>query len=244
VSRWSRRLAGRLASTLGVSRFAQEIVRAEVRAAVSRLRAVVDPRVRRRVAAVRQHRGLLANVGSGPAVLTGFVNLDVVGMHRDVLPWDSRRTLPFADASCRGVRLEHFLEHLDPRHELPALLAECRRVLEPGGVVRIIVPDAARFLAAYVAGGRAGFDALAVPDPWPNDLPTPMDVVNHTFHQWHEHRWAYDEQNLGWRLRAAGFVEVTREGYGTSRLPELAQDAPGHEPYSLYVDAVRPGGQT
>ena len=61
-----------------------------------------------------------------------------------------------------------------------------------------------------------GFKALAVPDPFPADLPTRMGVVKHVFHQSHEHRWAYRQ----------------------SLLPELASDREVHAPYSLYVEAV------
>jgi hypothetical protein len=66
-----------------------------------------------------------------------------------------------------------------------------------------------------------------------------MDVINHVFHSWHEHRWAYDFETLSHRLRAAGFTVVERAGFGQSRLPSLAQDRDQHKPYSLYVEAVK-----
>jgi hypothetical protein len=66
-----------------------------------------------------------------------------------------------------------------------------------------------------------------------------MDVVNHVFHQWHEHRWAYDFETLAHRLRAAGFLRVERMAYRRSIDPRLACDRTVHAPYSLYVDAVK-----
>jgi hypothetical protein len=66
-----------------------------------------------------------------------------------------------------------------------------------------------------------------------------MDVVNHIFHQWHEHRWAYDFETLTHRLNVAGFTRVKQMQYRTSLLPVLAQDRDVHAPYSLYVDAVK-----
>jgi predicted SAM-dependent methyltransferase len=119
------------------------------------------------------------------------------------------------------------------------LFRECRRALAPGGVLRIIVPDAGRLLLAYAQGGRAAFDALGVPNPFPDDLPSAMDVVNHTFHQWHEHRWAYDEENLTARLHDSGFATTRRARFGESQLPPLAQDRTEHAPYSLYVEAIK-----
>ena len=103
----------------------------------------------------------------------------------------------------------------------------------------MIVPDAERYLRAYCREDLGGFRDLAVPDPFPADLPTRMDVVNHVFHQWHEHRWGYDFETLAHRLRAAGFTRIERAEYKTSLDPELAQDRDEHAPYSLYVEAVR-----
>jgi predicted SAM-dependent methyltransferase len=46
-----------------------------------------------------------------------------------------------ADASCREVYASHVLEHLGYDGEVQRALQEIRRVLEPGGTVRISVPD-------------------------------------------------------------------------------------------------------
>ena len=81
-----------------------------------------------------------------------------------------------------------------------------------------------------------------MPDPLPSDLPTRLDVVNHVFHQWHEHRWAYDVENLSWRLREAGFANIERSRFQVSRLPSLAADRDEHAAYSLYVECVKPAG--
>ena len=127
------------------------------------------------------------------------------------------------------------------------LLAE---VYEAAGVIpHIDVPfyppdwnlhrDAERYLQAYCQPGLDGLRAMAVPIPFPEDLPTRLDVINHVFHSWHEHRWAYDFDTLSHRLRAAGFTIIERADFGRSRLPALAQDRDQHRPYSLYVEAVK-----
>jgi predicted SAM-dependent methyltransferase len=150
----------------------------------------------------------------------------------------SRRALPLGDGAARGIRVEHFVEHLEAREELPAFLRDCHRALAPGGVLRIIVPDAERYLQAYCRGDLSGFHELDVPTPFPSDLPTRMDVINHVFHQWHEHRWGYDFETMAHRLRDAGFATIERSAYLSSRNPRLAQDRSTHAPYSLYVEAV------
>jgi predicted SAM-dependent methyltransferase len=229
-----------ISRALGVSRATLWALRTELESTWVGVRRVLWPPALLEWRALRGQRDLLLNVASGPHVLDGFVNLELRAYHPDIFRWDCRRSVPAADGCCRGIRIEHFLEHLDPRDEAPDLLRDCHRALAPGHVLRIVVPDTARYLAAYVERSRAALDELAVDDPLPDDLPTPLDVINHVFHQWHEHRWAYDVENLTWRLREAGFVEITISAFGMSRLPELGRDRDEHAAYSLYVDCIKP----
>ena len=224
---------------LPITRFVFDILRDEVDAGIVRVQNVVLPGRRRRLRRIRAQRDARVNVACGPQVLPGFINLDLHAATREVMPWDSRRALPLADGSARGIRVEQFVEHLEPREETPVFLRDCYRVLRPGGVLRIIVPDAERYLQAYCRPDLSGFRELAVPDPFPDDLPTRMDFINHVFHQWHEHRWAYDFETLADRLRHAGFAEIERSAYRRSRDPELAADREVHAPYSLYVEALK-----
>jgi predicted SAM-dependent methyltransferase len=224
---------------LPVTRFLFNILRFEVAAGLVRLENRVMPSRRRRLRSVRAQRDVLVNVACGPQILPGFLNIDLYPAAPDVLVWDSRRRLPLGDAAAAGIRVEQFVEHLEPREELPSFLKDCHRTLRRGGVLRIIVPDAGRYLQAYCRPDRSGFDELAVPNPFPDDLPTRMDVINHVFHQWDEHRWAYDFETLAHRLRSAGFEAIEQAAYRRSRLGPLAEDREVHAPYSLYVEAIK-----
>ena len=51
--------------------------------------------------------------------------------------------IPCDDGSVAAVYSSHMIEHLD-RHEARAFLDEVKRVLQPGGVVRLAVPDLSR----------------------------------------------------------------------------------------------------
>lgn len=233
-----QRVGGLMFPRLPITRFLFDQLRFEANAWIVACENALSPSRRRVLRALRSQRHLLVNVACGPQVLDGFINLELLGPPPRVR-WDCRRGVPLADGSAAGIRVEHFLEHIEPREELPAFLRDCRRALEPGGVLRVIVPDAERYLHAYCRPGLDGFRELAVPEPFPQDLPTRMDVINHVFHSWHEHRWAYDFETLAHRLRTAGFATVERAGFSQSRLPALAQDREHHAPYSLYVEAVK-----
>ncbi len=224
---------------LPITQFLFNLLRDEVHSAIVRGGNAVLPWRRRRLSRLRAGRELLVNVACGPQRLEGFVNLDVHPVASDVVAWDSRRDLPLGDGAARGIRVEHFVEHLEAREELPAFLRDCHRALATGGVLRIIVPDAGRYLQAYCCGDLSGFRELEVPSPFPSDLPTRMDVINHVFHQWHEHRWAYDCEAMTHRLQEAGFTTIEQRTYQSSRDPRLAQDRSVHAPYSLYVEAVK-----
>src|SRR5262249_45249933 len=193
----------------------------------------------RRAARLRRLDDVLVNAACGPHRPQGFLNIDLLPCAPDVVAWDCRQSIPVGDGAAAGVRAEQFVEHLEPREELPAFLADVHRALRPRGVLRVIVPDAARYLEAYCRRDLSGFADLAVPMPFPHDLPTRMDVVNPVFHQWHEHRWAYDFETLSLRLRSAGFSTIERTAFRASLDERLACDLPVHAPYSLYVDAVK-----
>lgn len=102
---------------------------------------------RRGLARVRG-TGLLLNLGSGPLHNEGWLNVDDV-LYPGGYYHDCRNPLPLADGTVRHVHCEHFLEHLE-QPAAAALLRECWRVLEPGGSIRIIVPDGEKHRRAFL----------------------------------------------------------------------------------------------
>src|SRR4029077_17458324 len=104
-------------------------------------------RARKFIAPTRLH------LGCGARHVDGWVNIDFIGVSRVDLPWDLRNQLPFADGSAEAVFHEHLLEHL-PLNAVLTLLQECRRLLRPGGIIRVGVPDAGRYVQdlAHPAG--------------------------------------------------------------------------------------------
>jgi predicted SAM-dependent methyltransferase len=225
---------------LPVNRRTFDILRHEWRAFMTNSANRLNPLAIAKVAYLRRQRNLSINIASGGFGLPNWINVELRPARDTTICLDVRRQLPFADCSARRIFAEHVVEHLEFREEIPHLFAECHRILMPQGVMRIIVPDAERFLEAYVSRDRTlwcelGWDLNLLP----SDIYTPMHVINHIFHQGGEHLFAYDFETLKWALQKGGFQTVLKQKFGVSSDPELAIDRENHRPYSLYVDAVK-----
>ena len=122
------------------------------------------------------------NLGCGRNELPGYDN-------RDIKAGQPCYPLPFADGTVEEVRASHVLEHLTFR-EASEALRDWFRVLQPGGVIRVAVPDVRKCLAAddgkhlfYLMGGQAD----------EHDI----------------HRSAYDVERLEALLEHVGFEGIT-----------------------------------
>ena len=91
----------------------------------------------------------LLNVGCGLHFHPDWVNVDVVPASGAVIAADVRKGLPFADEIFDAVYCSHVLEHL-PRNEAAGLLRNMHRVLRPGGVIRVVVPDLQTLAREYL----------------------------------------------------------------------------------------------
>lgn len=159
-------------------------------------------------------------------------------------------SLPFGDDEVSHVYFALAIEHL-ARDHVPALLGEVRRVLRPGGVLRIVTMDMEAHARAYVERDQAFFDGQAEQWPWTRELRTPLENVlawagtgrapSHFF----DHKWGYDFETLAAVLREAGFARVERSAFMASEHPALRIDDTSRDAgfgaddgrYSLFVDA-------
>lgn len=191
-------------------------------------------------------KNAMVNLGAGGSGKDGWVNLDAFPAPGVTVTCDCRNALPLPDASVRGIFTEHFLEHINYDKDVPGLLRDCLRVLQPGGVMRIIVPDIERYLRAYCEDGWKGLEDLRGveadhKDPYfQTPLRTKMELVNLLFRQMGEHQFAYDYETLASVLAEAGFVGIQRSEFGQSRMEGLAIDNSWRAHESLYVEAASP----
>ena len=89
------------------------------------------------------------NLGCGERFHPEWVNLDLHPSNPSVQAWDLQADLPFPDASFDAVYHSHVLEHFSMAAGL-RLLGRCRRVLRPGGTLRVVVPDLERIVRLYM----------------------------------------------------------------------------------------------
>ena len=89
------------------------------------------------------------NLGCGARYHRSWLNIDVVAAGPHVMVHDLRRGIPLDSASCQVVYHAHVLEHFR-RDDAQAFLRECYRVLCPGGIIRVVVPDLERICRAYL----------------------------------------------------------------------------------------------
>ncbi len=118
-----------------------------------------------------------------------------------------------ADASCDAVWSSHNLEHLDA-HQVPAALAEFRRVLKPQGFLLVTLPDL-QAVAKVIADGNP--DAVLMRTRMNGAEGPPITALDILFgHDWWiergrtfmAHRTGFTRQTLGRKLLAAGFGTV------------------------------------
>lgn len=177
------------------------------------------------------------NVGCGENVRHDFINLDYQWRPNIQLCWDITKGLPLPDNSIKGIFSEHCLEHI-AYFQCCRVLKEFYRILRPGGVVRIIVPDAELYLDLYQKGKQG--ESVEFPNLNQQDLQnrfTPMMVVNSVFRD-HGHLFAYDARTLEVMLSKVGFDDIREESFMNGRDNNLLIDSRKRAAESLCIEAI------
>ncbi len=91
----------------------------------------------------------LLNLGCGRRFHPEWTNLDLHPADPAIGKWDVCTPLPFADGSFDAVYHSHLLEHLQADRAV-GFLRECRRVLTPGGILRVAIPDLEAIARLYL----------------------------------------------------------------------------------------------
>jgi len=195
--------------------------------------------------------GLKINIGAGLSGAAGWFNIDnsptvlisriplarkllkTPRWPKDIRRFDVRKGLPFPDQSAIYIYSSHTFEHFTWAESV-VVAKECFRVLRPGGVVRIVVPDLELIVRRYLAEG----DALA------SQRFLQRLSLSHTFHDLihpgANHSQMFDRRSLIHLLQTAGFDKPEVSQFMQSRIPEVGRlDLEQRKSESLYVESLR-----
>lgn len=173
------------------------------------------------------------NCGCGPCGIPGWINADRLAAAGVDLRCDLRTGLPLDEGSIEYAVAIHVLQDL-AWDEIPPALGELRRVLAPGGVLRLGLPDLERAIDAYNRGDARYF---YVPDA--HALSLGAKLVTQIV--WYGSvRTPFTYEYAAEVLAAAGFRRVTRCGFGQThtRHADIAS-LDNRERESLFVEATK-----
>ena len=189
---------------------------------------------------------LLARVPFLPMLLRSFRLLDdrnyefiQFAKTYDIQHVNATKGLPLANASVDVIYSSHMLEHLD-RDDANAFLREAKRLLRPGGIIRLAVPNLRRLADRYMADGDADdFIASQL-----TCVPSPKTLTQRIKLAWvgpRHHVWMYDAASLSKLLRGRGFIDPVALAAGATTIADPGPlDLHERSDEGLYVEARMP----
>lgn len=149
------------------------------------------------------------NVGCGRHVLDGWTNVDIQRSqfaHRDPEIFADLRKIPLPDECADEVMAIHVFEHFY-LWECPDVIAEWRRLLKPGGILALELPNVVKcceniIKGIGIEGGGKHADQLGL---W--------GLYGDPQHQdpYMGHRWGWSPQTLTKFLAEHGFMKMKEE---------------------------------
>jgi SAM-dependent methyltransferase len=173
------------------------------------------------------------NWGCGGWTPAGWINSDIKQGRGIDISADIRQGLPLEEASIDYIVSIHALPEMPYDDLLPALL-ELRRVLKPGGVLRLALPDLLKGVRAYERGDR---DYFLVPDDDVKSLGAKL-IVQLIWYGYS--RTLFTAEFIEEMLFKAGFARVDHCAYQRteSQFPEITE-LDNRENESLFVEATK-----
>lgn len=174
------------------------------------------------------------DIGCGTNMHHHFVNLDYSWLPGIDVCWDiTRKKLPFADCSFKGVYSEHCFEHVS-YEQFKSNMHEIFRVLKPSGTLRLIMPDGEIYFDIYNKRKNGSKEKM----PYEENYISGMDRINGIFRN-HGHQFIYDFETVAMILRECGFADIRKEQFRSGKDEMLLLDTESRAIESLYVEAVK-----
>jgi SAM-dependent methyltransferase len=179
--------------------------------------------------------GLYVQYGCGTWAPEGWQNFDVtpalfvqnipvigkrlapIRFPKSVRYGDIRKGLPLADGSADAVYCSHVLEHLSVEDMRRALL-NTLKILRPGGVFRLVIPDLRPAAEKYVRSTEpdAGFKFMQWLGVGQIERPAGLLSVLRSWIGNSAHYWMWDYESMAIELRSVGFTSIRRAVIGDS----------------------------
>lgn len=159
------------------------------------------------------------HVGCGKRNIPGWTHVDTQPHpHVDIVT-QAHHLHTVEDNSCSILYASHILEYYDWREAQLLVLPEWYRVLMPGGILRLAVPDFERICKLYLAGLSLEFFI----GPIFGRIPSNQGYLYH--------KAAYDEERLTSLLQEAGFTDIRRYDWKTTEHAHIDDCSKGYIPH-------------
>lgn len=159
-------------------------------------------------------------------------------LEHDIRFANAGHRIPEAPGSVDVVYASHMLEHLD-REETQVFLKELKRIMKPGAIVRIVVPDFEQIISGYLESK----DPMRFIDD--SDLvgAKPKRLLKKVQYLIQGHGWhfcMYNHATLAKLFEEAGFREISLPGPKETRIPApYGSEVTEHHDINLYLEAIR-----
>lgn len=176
------------------------------------------------------------NLGCGPHPIAGWLNIDIERHGSGInIIWDLSKGLPIGvyetGERSEFIYSEHFLEHIT-KEQAEKLLCDCFKVLKPGGVIRISMPDLHHLMEMYREG-----NINWTPECWKPK--TPCQMVNEGMRLW-GHQYLWDKYEITETLKKIGFINIIRVKHHESEHYQLRCLEVRPDCGDLIIEATRP----
>ncbi len=89
------------------------------------------------------------DLGCGNRFHKDWVNIDMVSKNPYVISHNLLKGIPYPDNQFDVIYHAQVLEHI-PKDKATDFIKECFRVLKPGGIIRIVVPNLENIVGEYI----------------------------------------------------------------------------------------------